>query len=715
MFAALGRAAARHKWGYLLVPLLLAGLALTAAAGIGDRLSYGGLIAADAESNRAAVTVRDQIGQGGADTVVIYRHPRHTVDEPAFRRGVEQSLSAVPDETVVSTMTYWSRKLPVLVSRDRHATAVAVLLTGSDDTQRVDSFHRLRATLRADGFQIQYAGPVALLDETAQRSLADVRRAELIAFPVVFLLLLLIFRTLVAALLPVVIGGLSIGITLGFLGLLRGAVEISFITVSLVTALGLALGVDAALFVVGRFREELTRKDSVPDAVTATCATAGRTVFLSGLTMSGIAAGFLFFPLGLVRSVGLGATAVIAVSAMLSITALPAALAVLGHRVNAGRLPWPRRRTNAPAGDGWAKLARTVMARPGHYLGGVLMVLLVLTAPFWHITVSFPDQRTLPVDASARVATDSLRTDFALSGLEATQVVVTVPGRLDTPAGQEVLTAWAKKLVRSPGANAGFIAATSRHSAVVYVAHAGNAGDPAMRDLVRHIRAMPPPPGGEVLVGGLPAMAVDTLDLLYDRLPWVLLYITVFTYLVLLVALRSVVLPAKALVVNALSLGASFGALVWIFQDGHLLWLVGGTRTGYIDVAQPVVMLLMLIALSMDYEFFLLSRIREQYDLSRDNTAAVALGLQRSGPVITAAALVVLVVSAIFAGSGVMTVKQLCVGMFIAIAVDATLIRALLVPAVMRLLGQANWWLPGAGGTTSSGTKHTAELTGHRL
>ncbi|QHC24876.1 MMPL family transporter [Streptomyces sp. GS7] len=692
----LGRAAARRSWVFLVVPLVLAVLAAVAASGIHDRLSYGGIIAQDAESNRAAVAVRERIGRGGADVVAIYRNPHHTVDEPMFRRAVEDSLASAPKRTVVSTMTYWSRDLPPLVSKDHHATAVAIMLAGADDTSRVASYHRLRPALRAEGFDIEYAGPVAVVDGVAERTLADVRRAELIAFPLVLALLLLIFRSLVAALLPVVIGGLSIGITLGVLVLLSGTVEISFITVSLVTSLGLALGVDAALFVVGRFREELAGRHSVPDAVTATCATAGRTVFLSGATMTGIALGFLLFPVGVMQACGVGAAVVIAVSAVLSVTALPAALALLGPRVNAGRLRRPRRKDTVPAEGPWAGLARAVMARPGHYVIGTLLALLALTAPFAHITLGFPDQRTLPADAPARLASDALRHDFALGGLDTVQVMVTVPQRLDTRDGQRTLTAWAGELVHLPGTGAGLIAATSQHSAVIYLSHNGSAEDPATRALVRHIRALPPPDGGQVLVGGLSAMAQDTLQLLGRRLPWVLLYIAVFTYVLLLTTLRSVVLPAKALLVNALSLGASFGALVWIFQDGHLTWLVGASRTGYIDVAQPVIMLILLIGLSMDYEFFLLSRIREQYDATGDNTAAVATGLQQSAPVFTSAAAVVMAVSAAFTTSGVTMVKELCVGMFIAIALDATLIRALLVPATMRLLGRANWWLPGA-------------------
>ncbi|MER6047765.1 MMPL family transporter [Streptomyces sp. NPDC001793] len=695
MFVKLGRAATRRRWAFLVVPLVLAALAAAVASDIQERLSYGGFIARDAESNRAAMAIRDRIGRGGADVIAIYRNAHHTVEEPMFRRAVEHSLATAPKGTIVSTMTYWSRDLPLLASKDHHATAVLIMLAGSDDTSRTASYHQLRPALRAEGFRIQYTGPVAVVDGVAERALTDLNRARLIALPLVFALLLLIFRSLVAALLPVVIGGLSISITLGVLVLLNDVVEISAITLSLVTALGLALGVDAALFVVGRFREELAGRAGVPDAVTTACATAGRTVFLSGATMSGIALGFLLFPIGILRSIGVAAAIVITVSATLSVTALPAALALVGSRLTTRRLRTPRRRRADPAEGPWAGLARAVMARPGHYTIGVLLTLLVMTAPFAHITLGFPDQRTLPADAPARLASDALQHDFALGGLDAVQVVVSVPHRLDTPTGQRTLRAWGEELIRLPGTGAGLIAATSQHSAVIYLTHDSSAEDPVTRTLVQRIRALPPPDGGEVLVGGLSAMAQDTLQMLGRRLPWVLFSIAAFTYVLLLTALRSVVLPAKALLVNALSIGASFGALVWIFQDGHLTWLVGAGRTGYIDVTQPVTMLILLIGLSTDYELLLLSRIREQYDATGDNAVAVATGLQRSAPIITASAAVVLVVSAIFTTNGVILVKELCVGVFIAVAVDAGLVRALLVPAAMRMLGRANWWLPG--------------------
>ncbi|MEK2479450.1 MMPL family transporter [Streptomyces noursei] len=692
MFTRLGAAVTRRAWWFVATPLLLA--ALIAAVGLTTpaTFSHGGFFPSGAESSRAATAVRDTIGRGTADVLVIYRNPTLTVADPAFRRGVEHSLATAPPGTVTASLTYWTSDIPTMVSTDRHAAIAAVMLAGADDNQRARSLHRLRDGLRADGFQLAYAGPTPVIEEVVQRSLAQGARSELIAFPVVFLLLLLLFRSLVAALLPVLIGGLSASLTLLGLRMATHTTGISVLALNLVLAVGLALGVDASLLLVARFRAVLDQHGDVPYAVATTVASAGRTVFCSGLAMCGIAVGFLFFPLAMLRSVGLGAVLVIGISTTLAVTLLPALLALLGYRINALRLPWPRRRR--PPVDGWAQIARMVMAHPLRYLIGVSTCLLLLAAPFTHSNFAFPDHHELPEHAPARTATDALRTDFNFNGLDTIQVVVTFANPIDTAQSEQALYAYTRRLTAAPGVQGAMVAARAHTAAVIYLAHGGGAEDSASRDLVHRIRTLPPPQGGQRLVGGLSAMATDTLDTISRRLPWALTYIALYIFTVLLITLRSLLLPLKALVLNALSLTASFGTLTWMFQDGHLAWLAGATRTGYVDVNVPVSLLLVLIALSMDYELFLLCSIREEYDAHGDNTTAVATGLQRTGPVITAAALVVILVSAIFATNDVIVAKQVCVGMLLAMLIDATAIRALLVPAIMRLLGRANWWYP---------------------
>ena len=591
-------------------------------------------------------------------------------------------------------MTYWNSDAPVFAATNRKATIVAIMLAGADDTQRTRNYWRVRDSLRSNGLTVSFTGPIAIRDAVATRAHQDLLRTELISFPAILLLLVLVFRSLVAALLPVAVGGLTLAATIGLIRPLTLLTDVSVLAVNAVTVLCLALAVDAALFVVGRFREELTRSSTVDDAVVATVATAGRTVFFSCLTIGIVAVGLAFIPAGLTQSIGLCTAIAMCVGTVVCLTALPALLAVLGHRVNLGRLPLAARwRRPGTADRFWGRVGRAVIRRPVVFLVATVLTLVVLTMPFFHTRLGFPDQRALPADDPARVAVDDLRREFNLPALDLIQVVTRFDIPVDTDAGQVAVRAWAQRLRHVPGVMVVVTAASAgRHG--VYYAYAGAAESGAAIRAVRQIRALPPPDGGAVLVGGVTAMAVDVYDLVRDRLPWVLLFIAAMTYLLLGVLLRSVLLPLKALIVNALSLGASFGALTWIFQDGHLTWLVGATRTGYLDVLLPVLLLGVLIGLSMDYELMLLSRIREHYDKWGDNDAAIIAGLRHSAPVFTAAALVVLVVAAIFATSDVVFVKQFCVGILVAVVVDATLVRAVLVPAAMRLLGKANWWLP---------------------
>lgn len=698
VFAILGRIVAAHRWVFATAAVAVLVCASVVGVLVPERWSAGGFLNADAESVRAAQVVRDRIGQGSADVVVLYRRSDLVVTDQRFQRAVEDSLSAAPADTIAAALTYWSRQLPLLASTDLHATAVPIMLVGADDTARTESFRRLREGLRADRFTLTYAGPIALVDEALTRTKQDMLRAELIVAPAVLLLLVLIFRSVLAAVLPLLVGGLSVGATLAVMRLLSQLTEVPLLVLNAVMAIGFALAVDAALLVVMRFREERPRRQTVSEAVAATVATAGRTVCCSGLTLCAICLAFLFFPLPIARSLGVAALFVVGLGAALSVTLLPAALAILGHRLDALSLPRHRPHGQVSAGQGgWAAVARMVMARPVRYLVGVAACLIVLAVPFGHTTFGVPDQRELPAGSPGRQAMESLSSDFAFGGFDAIQVVTTFAAPINSPQGAQQLRDWSQTLVRVPGVRAGFIAAQHDRSAVIYLAFHAPPEDPATREVVQAIRGLPPPVGGEVLVSGLAAMAVDTFDLLGARLPAALLYVALIVFGLLAVILRSVLLPIKALMVNVLSLGASFGALTWLFQDGHLSWLVGATPTGYINVLVPTVMLLVLVGVSMDYELFLLCRIREHYDATGDNTTAVAAGLQRSGPVISAAALVLLVVTAIFAISAdLILVKQLCLGTFLAVALDATAVRALLVPAIMRLLGRANWWLPWA-------------------
>ncbi|WP_162824462.1 MMPL family transporter [Peterkaempfera bronchialis] len=706
MFTQLGRFdVVRRAWVLAGAAVVLA-VAGWACSGLQDRLSYGGFIAPDAEASRAAEAIRTQIGEGGADVLVTFRSRTLPVSDPAFRHGVEAALRGAPAGSVARATTYWSTGIPMLVSLDGHATVAAVLLGGDDEPARTRSYLALRRDVRADGFEVGWTGPTAVITEIVERSRHDLLRTELLALPLMALLLVVVFRGVVAALLPLVTGVLATAASLTALSSVAGFVEVPFVTVNLVVAIGLAAGVDAGLLIVSRFREELRAGREVPDAVVVTVDTAGRTVLLSGTITSVIAVGLTFFPLGFVRSFGIGATVGLLAGSLVTVTVLPALLACLGHRVNAWALPRPW--CAGPVGGGrgtgwartgwartgWARTARAVMEQPLRYALAVSALLLALAVPFLHTVIGFPDERMLPPGAGARTAAEELRGDFAVSGLGAIQAVATFDAPLTGRTGHEALLAWTRRLAELDGAHGVLVAGTSQQSAVVYLGHEGGAESDSAKALVRAVRAQPLPGGGRVLVGGATALALDTMDRFWELLPRVLLFMAGSSFALLTVALRSLVLPVKALLMNVLSIGASFGALTWIFQDGHGSGLLGVRPTGYVDALAPIVMLFLLIAVSMDYELFLLLRIREQYRRLGDNEEAIALGLQLSGGVITAAASAVLVVAAVFATSEVVLVKEICVGIFIAVALDAALVRAVLVPATMRLLGRANWWLP---------------------
>jgi uncharacterized membrane protein YdfJ with MMPL/SSD domain len=713
----LGRLVLGHRHGVLAVSLVLAAVAgMFGLFGL-DRLSYGGELQAGAESARAADEVRERVPDGGTDLLLSFRDPVRTVDDPGFRGEVFAALAAVPAGLLTHTRTYFDGDAPVLRSRDGHTTLVAASLRGRDDTERTTTYRAVRDALPAGPFALTFSGPIAVREAVVSTAQNDLRRTELLSFPAVFLLLLLTFRGVAAALVPVVVGGLTMAVTLGLVRAFAAVTPISVLAVNVVTLVCLAYAVDAGLFMVGRFREELATGRDVDTALAATMATAGRTCVYSCVTIAVVTGAMMLFGTGLTMSIGLCAALSMAVSALISLTLLPALLGVLGRRIDWLSLPRPVRRAGA-MDRFWGRIGRAVIAEPVGYLVAVVGVLAILSAPFPHARLGFPDQRALPADAPARAATEQLRADFAVPLLDLVQVVTRYAEPVATPAGQAAAGQWLQQLSRLPGVRfAAGAAAEGRHS-VVFV-QAAAAESAVTVDVVRAIRALPPPPGAEVLVGGAAAMAVDAYDLIGDRLPWVLGVIAVLAYLLLAVLLRSLVLPLKALVVNALSLGASFGVLTWMFQDGHLTWLVGATPSGYLDVLLPSLLLVLLIGLSMDYEFFLLARIREHYDATGDNDAAIVAGLQRSAPVFTGAALVVIVIGAVFATSEVVFIKQLCVGLIVAVTIDATLVRAVLVPATMRLLGKANWWLPGwmstRGGTGGSRAETTrSELTAGR-
>jgi RND superfamily putative drug exporter len=692
VFEALGRFTYRRRRLVLALTGVFVLLGLAWGTGVFGSLANGGFDAPDTEAANAVKIIEQNVGRTGTDVVVLYRSPSATVADPAFRQSVESHLSGLPRADVTGVATYWSTKSPAFVSKDQHSTYAVLTLAGATQEDRLDTFHSIASQVRsqADGLETKVGGEVAVFDEVNTQTEHDIVKAESISTPIVLILLVLVFGGLVAAALPLFVGALAI---LGAFVLLRGlsaVTDVSIFSINIVTMIGLGLAIDYALFIVTRFREELAHGNDVETALTATMATAGRTVAFSGVTVGVAISSLMLFPVMFLKSMAYGGVAAVAIAMIAALTALPALLGVLGHRVNNLRI-LKVRKASAEHGA-WYRLAHSVMRRPVRYIVVLVPVLLVLGIPFLGAQLGGVDHRSLPAGATSRTVTETLQRDFPGAG--GTDIYSAV--RFDAAPGDPAaaLAPYVASLKQVRNVDDVRLGGYKNGVASV-VTHTRFTGQElAARDVVHGVRAVPAPAGTQVQVGGETAAVIDLLDVLKQRAPYMAGFIVVVTFVLLFVAFGSFVLPLKALTMNVLSLSAAFGAMVWIFQDGHLSGFLDFTPAGFLDATNPVLLFAVLFGLSMDYEVFLLSRIREEYDKTGDNTQAVALGLQRTGGIITSAALLLIIVVAAFSTSGIVFVKMIGVGLVIAIALDATIVRALLVPATMRLLGRANWWAP---------------------
>ncbi len=699
MFEAWGRVLSRRRRLTLVITLLFVAFAGAWGTGVFGKLSSGDNFTPPSSQSQREANVADQVfGRNDADVVVLYRSATMTVTDPAYRQAVTTALNSLPRADVAKVATYWSTGSPSLVSTDRHSTYAVLQLTGADDAARHQTYDAIKndltpASLAADGVTARVGGNVAMEVAINNEVTADIAKAEGFSMPVLLILLLVIFGSLAAASLPVAIGGVAILGSFTVLRLLTMATTVSIYSVNITTILGLGLGIDYGLFMVTRFREELHRQPTVEQAVARTVATAGRTVAVSGVTVAVALTSLMLFPEDFLRSMGYGGVATVAVDVLAALIVLPALLAVLGHRVNALRI---RRSVQRPPQDessgGWYRLARSVMRRPLVYVTVITIALLALGAPFLRISWGGTDARTLPAASTVRQVSQTLDSQFPVNSTDPIEALITGPGA--SAGGSAALASYLHRIDAIPGVTGTQVTGSKGDTIRVDVGYTPAPVSSAARHIVTQIRALAPPAGATVLVGGTTAGLVDELASLGSVLPWMALLVCVSTFVLLFLAFGSVVLPLKAIVMNVLSLGATFGVVVWIFQWGHLSGLLRFTPTGSLDPTMPILMAAIIFGLSMDYEVFLLSRIRERYDQTGDNTVAVAAGLQRTGGVITSLALLLIIVVAAFSASGITFIKLMGVGMIVALLVDASVVRVLLVPATMRLLGRANWWAP---------------------
>ncbi|MCW2799921.1 MAG: hypothetical protein JWQ70_1393 [Aeromicrobium sp.] len=576
------------------------------------------------------------------------------------------------------------------LSMDGSKTYLAAFYRAGDHAN--DTTQDLRDELaKVDGVKVGGFGPA--YQEVNEQVEGDLVKAELIAFPLLFIVALWVFRSAVAALLPLLVGGLTIVTSLLIVRGINEFLDISIFALNLITGLGLGLSIDYSLFLVSRYREELERHGPGPEAIRRTVATAGRTVAFSAVTVAGAGLALLVFPLRFLYSMGIGVSVVALTAAAISLVVLPALFAVLQHRVNSlAPKRWQRARvaeTAAEAHGFWYRLARFVMRFPvGVALTGTA-ILLVLGAPFLGVKFTGVDATVLPDSASAHQVDTTLRTEF--TGADTTPILVAVPA---AQADKAKVAAYAEELRQLPdaaavtpprylGADTWQIDVASKHSTL----------DAKSLNLVTAIRDVKAP--APALVGGQTAEQVDQVKAIGAGIPLAIVILVIVTFITLFLMTGSVVLPIKALIMNLLTITATFGVLVWIFQDGRFQGALDYTSQGALESSQPVFLFAVVFGLSTDYAVFLLTRIKEARDNGAGEREAVALGVQRTGRIVTAAALLFAIALGSFATSQIIFIKQLGLGTAVAVLLDATIVRAMLVPSLMALLGKANWWAPG--------------------
>jgi RND superfamily putative drug exporter len=709
----------RRRWWVMIGVIIVLPLLALYGGNVHSKLSSSGYDDPSSDSFRAATAIKKQFPNADQSSfVVLVTAKKGTVDSPevvAVGKKISDQLAKA--HGVTSTASYWILKVPQLRSEDSKQAIVVASLHG-DEGEQLETAGVLTPefTENNDVVATVVTGRSAVTRQISDQAEKDLNRADLFTAPVTFIALIIVFGSLVAAGMPLLVALMAVIGTFAALTLLASFTDVSVFSLNLATGLGLGLAIDYSLFVVSRYREELARGVSTAVAIGRSMQTAGRTVAFSAGTVAISLTALAIFPMPYLRSFAYAGVAVVALAAVASIVILPAFLAILGPRIDKFRLF--KAREVEDDGGFWGRQARRVMRRPIPYAVTVTLFLMLLAVPFFHFNPGLADERVGPKNLSSRVAAQEIRQRFASREADAFQIqlpnvdpttaeskaaidkfakaISVEPGveRVDAVTGHyhvrlgKVLIPFAppddlsKDLIPPAGQTGTFL------NVVPNIAPLSDQGITMIKD----IRATNAP--FKFLVTGASAQLVDTKDSVLSRLPWALAAIALATFFLLFMMTGSLLVPLKALALNVLSLTATFGAIVWIFQDGHYSGILNFTPTGDIDVFTPILMFCIAFGLSMDYEVFLLSRIKEEYDLEHDNEQAVAIGLQKTGRIVTAAALLLTIVFVGIATSEVSLVKAFGVGLALAVLIDAFLIRATLVPAFMRLAGRLNWWAP---------------------
>ncbi len=721
-----GRFVYRRRRAVLAVSLGCFVLSIVALLTGGQPINAGNY---DVESVRAAKLEGAQLpSTTGSSFTLILTSAHLTFGQPAFESAVNAAVAPLRSDSRVSALatpfTAPASTVPLMVSTDKHSVLVQVGMRIGFSQARAH-YGEIRGKVHSPALSITATGDVPLAYDFDTHLASDLSRSEVVSLPLALILLVIVFTTGVAALLCLGVGVFAVLGGVGAALALAHVIDVSTYAVNVVTLVGLGIAIDYSLFIVTRFREELASGQTIEDALGTTMATAGRAIMFSGLTVAIGLSGLLFYTGTALVSMGVAGAIVVAVSVLYAVTLLPALLAILGPRINSIRVPIMQPK---PFGEGtWHRLANWVMRRPWLVLIPTVAILLIAGSPFLDLQLANSDVNQLPPSAEARKGADLLQAQFPQVGQNTIAVVIKFDhGAPTTPTNVAAAHQLAQRLSTMPGvtgvrsyvtvdptlgvteyqtlysqpratlpaaARSLLTSLTGPTIAVLDVTNPYFVTSNQAHDLVRAIRATDSVPGATVQVTGDSAFDIDLVNYMIDHTPLAIGFVLITTLVVLAVLLRSIVLPFKAVLMNVLSLSAAFGALVWIFDQGHLSSFLGFTA-GPLDPTIPVLLFCVVFGLSMDYEVFLLTRMQEEWHRSGDNRRAVADGLERSGRLVTGAAAIMACVFLAFALASVVTIKAIGVGMAVAVIVDASLVRALVVPAVMRLLGRANWYAP---------------------
>jgi len=719
----LGRAVYRRRYIVLVVWAAIFIAALPFAPRAADFLKPGGFTREHHQAVQARRVLQERLGFSTVSLEVVFQHPQWTAYQPEFTQAVLRATASVAGaEGVSSVRTHLDD--PARVGKSGHSVHVTIGLQMQLE-EAIDALEGLTARIDPGPLQMTVTGGPTLYKDISLASEADLRRSETFAFPLAAFTLLLVFGALAAAVAPAVVGGTGVAVALAVIFFLSQGVDMSVFALNIVSLLGIGLGIDYSLFYTSRFREELANGRSVPDAIAATQRAAGTAIVFSAIASLVGLASLLAFDSMVLQSVGIGAIAVIGAALLASTTLMPALLSVLGERVNRYRIGIRWDKTGKSL---WAPLSLWVMKRPILVLVPTVTFLVALAIPVKDLRLGTVDATVLPPSMESRQGFDLLREEFGFTLNTFIPVAYTFEGSPFEQGNLAAVYAYGRALEGLPEVkrvtsivtldksytfdqyklmyarpealtdiNAQLLLQdTVRDGIVVFgVQSESHPFSPEARRLVGEIRALRPPSGHRTYVDGGSGEVKDIVDSLYGRFPLAIGAVVAVTYVTLLLLFRSLLLPLKAVVLNVLSILASYGALVFVFQQGHLSGLLDFQSLGMIEATTPILLFAILFGLSMDYEIFLLSRVAEAYKRTGDNRASVAEGLEKSGLIITGAGAILVVVAASFLAADIVIVKAVGLGLALAVFVDVTIVRALVAPALMRIAGKWNWWLPG--------------------